>query len=380
MRGHIRKRGDKWAVVVDVGHAEDGQRRQRWHGGFSTRRDAQAALTAILGQLQQGTYAEPSKQTLAKFMREWLASSRASVRPSTWTAYKMLTEAHIIPVLGAIPVQRLTAVRLNSFYGDLLLNGRRHGGGGLSARTVRYAHATVHKCLADGVRLGLLPQNVAHQATPPAPSPRQELRTWTAAELRRFLESAQDERLYAALVLAATTGLRRGELLGLPWRNLDLDAGRIAVTQTLIPVGYAITYGTPKTAKGRRSVALDGFTVAALRAHRVRQLEERFALGLGMPGDDGLVFTNIDGTPMHPNHFSSSFDRLVKAAGLPRIRLHDLRHTHATLALQAGVHPKVVSERLGHANIAITLDCYSHAIPALEEEAAAKVARLVFGG
>ena len=379
MRGHIRKRGKKWAVVVDVGHDEAGRRVQKWHGGFTTRRDAQTALTVILGQIQQGGYIEPSKRSAAQFMHDWLASIRASVRPSTWAAYKMLTEAHIVPALGMLPVQRLTASQLNSFYADLLENGRRDGKGALSARTVRYCHATIRKALADGLRMGLLVRNVAQQATPPAPSPRQELRTWTAEELRRFLESVQADRLYAAYVLAGTTGLRRGELLGLPWHNLDLAAGRVAVIQTLIPVGYAITYSTPKTAKGRRSVALDAFTVNALRGHRVRQLEERLALGLGMPGEDGLVFTDVDGSPLHPGQFSARFDHLVKAADLPRIRLHDLRHTHATLALQAGIHPKVVSERLGHANIAITLDTYSHAIPALHEEAAAKVAALVFG-
>lgn len=379
MRGHIRKRGNKWAVVVDVGRDGNGQRRQRWHSGFSTRRDAQEALTAILGQIQQGSYIEPSKQTLAQFMRQWLASIRASVGPSTWTGYRMLAEAHIIPTLGAIPVQHLTASRLNSFYADLLENGRRDGKGSLSPRTVRYAHATVHKALGDGVRMVLLARNVAEQATPPASRPRQELRTWSAEELRCFLESVQDDRLYAAYVLAATTGLRRGEVLGLPWRNVDLGAGRIAVTQTLIPVNGAVTYSTPKTAKGRRSVALDVFTVNALRAHRVRQLEERLALGLGTPAEDALVFTALDGSPLHPGQFSGRFDRLVEAADVPRIRLHDLRHTHATLALQAGIHPKVVSERLGHSNVSITLDTYSHAIPALEEEAATKVAALVFG-
>jgi integrase len=380
MRGHVRRRGKKWAVVVDVGNDEDGQRRQRWHSGYSTRRNAQEALTAILGQLQQGGYIEPSKQTLGQFMRQWLASIRASVRPSTWAGYKMLVEAHILPALGMTPVQRLTASQLNAFYADLLESGRRDGKGPLSARTVRYAHATLHKALADGVRMGLLTRNVAQQATPPAPRPRQEPRTWSAEELRTFLESVQHDRLYAALVLAATTGMRRGEVLAVAWHNLDLDAGRIAVTQAIVPVNGGITYSTPKTAKGRRSVALDPFTVNALRAHRRRCLEERLALGLGMLGEEALVFTDLDGSPLHPGRFSARFDRMVKAAGVPRIRLHDLRHTHATLALQAGVHPKVVSERLGHANVSITLDTYSHAIPALEEEAATKVAALVFGG
>lgn len=380
MRGHIRKRGNNWAVVVDVGRDENGQRRQRWHSGFSTRRDAQEALTVILGQIQQGAYVEPSKETLGHFMRQWLASIRASVCPSTWAGYRMLVEAHIIPTLGTIPVQQLTASRLNSFYADLLENGRRDGKGALSPRTVQYAHATVRKALGDGVRMGLLIRNVAQQATSPASRPHRELSTWSAEELRHFLESVQGDRLYAAYVLASTTGLRRGELLGLPWRNVDLNAGRVAVTQALIPVDHAVTYSTPKTARGRRSVAIDPFTVNALVAHRVRQIEERRILGLGKPAEEALVFTALDGSPLHPGQFSTSFDRLVKAAGLPRIRLHDLRHTHATLALQAGIHPKVVSERLGHANIAITLDTYSHVIPALQEEAADKVAALVFGG
>jgi integrase len=183
----------------------------------------------------------------------------------------------------------------------------------------------------------------------------------------------------AAYVLAATTGLRRGELLGLRWRDLDLGAGRLSVTQTLVSVNYAVSFSTPKTAAGRRSVALDPATVAALRAHRVAVLEERLSLGLGAPTEDALAFTAIDGTPLHPGQFSDRFDRLVKAAGVPRIRFHDLRHTHATLALRAGVHPKVVSERLGHSTISVTLDTYSHAIPAMQEEAAAKVAALVFG-
>jgi integrase len=380
MRGHIRKRGSKWAVVVDIGHDEGGQRRQRWHGGFTTRRDAQAELTKILGKVQQGAYVEPSKQTLAQFMRDWLASIRASVRPATLSAYKMLTETHILPALGMTPVQRLTDTQLDSFYADLLENGRRDGKGPLSARTVRYVHATIHKALADSVRKGRLARNAAQQATPPAPSTRQQLHTWTAEELRAFLAHVEGARLYPVYFLAATTGMRRAEVLGLCWGNLNLGAGRLAVVQTLVKTVDGVGFSAPKTARGQRSVALDPQTVAVLKDHRKRHLEERMALGLGSPGSEGFVFTNLDGSPVTPSQLSHAFQAQVTASGLPRIRLHDLRHTHATLALQAGIHPKVVSERLGHANIAITLDTYSHAIPAMEEEAAAKVARLVFGG
>ena len=378
MRGHVRRRGSKWAVVVDVGPDQNGRRKQRWHSGFETRRDATRALTEILGRLQDGAYVEPHKETVAQFMARWLDSIRATIRPTTWEAYRTLTEVHIISRLGAVPLQRLTAAQLNVLYGDLLESGRRNGKGGLSPRTVAYVHATIRKALGDAVRWQLVPRNVAEQATPPRQRSR-ELRTWSASELRAFLSHVEGDRLYAAYVLAGTTGLRRGELLGLRWRDLDLDHGRIAVIQTLVVVGYTVTVSTPKTAKGRRSVALDLATIAALRAYRARVFEERLAFGLGTPSDDEVVFTEVDGSAIHPGQFSARFDRLVKSAGLPRIRLHDLRHTHATLALAAGVHPKVVSERLGHSNISITLDTYSHAIPALEEEAAAKVARLVFG-
>lgn len=378
MRGHIRKRGKSWSIVLDVGYDEGGRRRQKWYSGFKTKATAQERLTELLSAIQSGNYVEPSKRTLAAFMREWLESTRSTVRPSTWAAYKMLTEVHIIPRLGMTPLQRLTASQLNALYADLLESGRRDSKGGLSARTVAYVHATIRKALAEAVRWQLLSRNVADQATPPRQRANGGLRTWNADELRAFLSHVGGDRLYGAYVLAATSGLRRGELLGLRWRDIDLNAARLSVTQTLISVNYAVSFSTPKTARGRRSVALDPSTIGVLRDHRRRMLEERLALGLGSPKDDDLVFTSIDGSPLHPGQFSDRFDRLVKAAGVPRIRFHDLRHTHATLALAAGIHPKVVSERLGHSTVSITLDTYSHAIPAMQEEAAEKVAALVF--
>jgi integrase len=201
-------------------------------------------------------------------------------------------------------------------------------------------------------------------------------RIWSARQLDDFLAHVRDDRLYAAWRGAAMTGLRRGELLGLDWDAVDLDAGRLAITRTLIEGKGAPRFSEPKTKRGRRSVALDAGTVEALREHRERQLDERLAWGAAYR-DHGLVFCREDGTPIWPRTFSRFFDHHVRDAGLPKIRLHDLRHTHATLALEAGVHPKVVQERLGHATIAITLDTYSHAIPAMQEDAAAKIAALL---
>ena len=200
---------------------------------------------------------------------------------------------------------------------------------------------------------------------------------WTAPQVREFLEHVRDDRLGPLFLLASTTGLRRGELLGLQWVDLNLQARRLSVRRSRVSVGYAVSISEPKTRRGIRQIAVDDVTVKVLRDYRMRQLEERIAWGPAWH-DSGFVFTKEDGRPLHPDHVSKRFDRVVRSSGLPRIRFHDLRHTYATLALQADVHPKVVSERLGHANISITLDTYSHAIPALDEEAARRVAELVF--
>jgi integrase len=289
----------------------------------------------------------------------------------TWAEHKSKVEVHLTPAIGGIPLQRLTPGHLNALYADLLERG-------LSARTVLHVHATIRRALADATRWGLVPHNVALLASPPRPG-RPELRVWTAAELRAFLAAVEGDRLYALWLLAASTGMRRGELLGLSWPDADLGRARVAVRRSLVTVGHEVVVSEPKTAKGRRSVALDPATVSALKAWRKVQAAERLAWGPAWT-DSGLVFTREDGRPLHPREVTRAFTRHVLAADLPVIRLHDLRHTHATLALAAGVHPKVVQERLGHANIAITLDTYSHAVPALEEQAAAAVARLVFGG
>lgn len=334
----------------------------------------------MLSRFETGTFVEPSKQTLGRHLTEWLVGLRASgLKHSTISGYEMLATKHVIPRLGATPLQKLTVGQLNALYADLLDHGRLNGkgkGGSLSPSTVKYVHATIRKALGDAVEAGVLARNVAERARPPRPEARTRPATWTAGELRAFLAHVAGDRLYALYHLAASTGLRRGEVLGLRWRDVDLDVGRVSISETIVTVEGKVETSTPKTKHGSRSVALDAGTVRVMRAHRKRQVEERLALG-GYAEDRDLVFCGLDGRPLHPSDVSKRFDRLVRSSGLPRIRFHDLRHSHATLALQAGVHPKVVSERLGHSDIAITLNTYSHAIPAMEADAAEKVAQLV---
>jgi integrase len=367
----IIKRGNRYAVRLCLGPGPDGKRVYRWHSGYATKRAAQQARTELLGALDRSSYVPPDKTTVADYLRgQWLPAVQTRVRPGTWVEYRRKVETHLLPTLGQVPLQQLTTAMLNALYQQLLAHR-------VGARTVQYVHATIRKALNDAVHGGLLIRNPALHAAPPTP-PRPTPTTWTAEELHQFLESVRGERLYAAWRLVALTGMRRGEVLGLRWADLDLDAGWLSVRHTLVVVDNHIRVSQPKTARGRRRIALDPATITALRVHHTTQAAERLAAGPAWPNSD-LVFTRHDGAPLHPEYVRRRFDRRVARAGLPRIRLHDLRHTHATLALQAGVHPKVISERLGHATVAITLDIYSHAIPALQQDAAAIVADLVTG-
>jgi integrase len=323
VRGTIIKRGATYSVVLDLGRGPDGKRVRKWHSGYRTKKDAERAQVELLDALGRGAYVGPSKRTTGPFLREdWLPSLRAQVRPSTWAEHRSKVEVHLVPAIGQVPLQRLTPGHLNTLYTDLLERG-------LSARTVLHVHATIRRALADATRWGLVPRNVALLASPPRPG-RTELQVWTAADLRSFLAFVEDDRLYGLWLLAASTGMRRGELLGLQWPDVDLGRARVAVRRSLVTVGHQVIASEPKTAKGRRSVALDPATVAGLKAWRKHQTAERLAWGPAWT-DSGLVFTREDGRPLHPREVTRAFTRQVLAAELPIIRLHDLRHTHATL-------------------------------------------------
>ena len=370
-QGSVRQRGTTWTVVFDEPRA-DGRRRQRSKGGFRTRKDAERYLREQLVSLDAGTYMAPHKLTVAIYLAEhWLPAMQArGLRPSTLARYESHVRCAITPALGGLRLQALMPTHLNKLYSDLRAMGR-------APKTIRNIHGVLSKALADAERLGLVGRNAARLADVPAVA-RPKLQVWSPEQTRAFLAAVADDRLFAAWLLAATTGMRRGELLGLRWPDVDLDVGGVRIAQARVRAGNQVVAGEPKTARGRRTIALDPATVAALRQHRERQAHERLLAGPGS-ADSGLVFTMPDGAPIHPNRFSLRFQTRVRAANLPAIRLHDMRHSYATDGLAAGVSPKVMSERLGHATVAFTLDTYTSALPAMDKSAADVVASLILG-
>jgi integrase len=368
MRGHVRKRGATWTVVYDEGRDEHGRRRQRSKGGFATRREAQAFLHSVLTRLGDGSYAAPSKQNLGDYLlNEWLPAIGPTVRPMSLEQYEKTVRLRILPRLGGVPLQALTPAHLNALYNEL-------GKAGLSVSTRRQTHAVLSRALKDAVRWSKLTRNAAKLADPPSQA-RTRVEAWSAKELTRFLTAAADDRYAALWRVAATTGMRRGELLGLTWRAVDLGESRLRVEQQLLPLRGGPAFGPPKSSRSRRTIALDLETVAALEAHREAQLlEQAFAGEVYDHGD--LVFCTQIGTPLHPARLTERFRELRKAAGLPTGSLHVLRHTAASLGLTAGVPVHIVAARLGD-DPATVLSTYAHLLPQSDEVAAERVAAVL---
>ena len=357
--GSIYRRKDGRWVGQYLVYTADGPKYRYLYG--KTRQDVSKKLTKAMADRDGGITFDAGTITVSEYLDRWMKDSvRGTVRLSTVERHEINVRVHINPALGQVKLKSLTPAHVRALHREKL-------DAGSSPATVRKIHSTLHKALAQAVADGLIPRNAA-DVKAPRPTP-DEMRPLSETEARAFLESASDERFEALYVLAITTGLRRGELLGLRWDDADLERSTLRVGRSLVREGGRYTLGDTKTKKGRRQVNLTPRTVNALKAYRKLQLEERVRLA-GLYEDQGLIFATSSGTPIQPeNLVKRYFKPLLKKAGLPEIRFHDLRHTCATLLLGRGVHPKIVQELLGHATIAMTLDTYSHYLPSMGDQA-----------
>jgi integrase len=365
MAGHIYQRGSTWSFIIDLPKQPvTDKRRQKQVGGFATEVEAAEAMLLAQADLVRGTYVEPTRRTFATFLdEEWLPAKRLSVTENSWCSYRDTVERYLVPTLGKRRLTQLGPQEFQRAYAELLDHGGK-GGRSLSPSTVRYVHTVARMALRDAVTWGLLAANPVDRAKPPA-LPRKtaaEMR-WSRDHLETFLAHTHGTRLHPLWHLLAWTGARRGEALGLHWSDVDLVDGSLVIRRSLSTTGgRAAEPRAPKTGSSERSVSLDPTTVA----------EERLLMETDYEPTE-YVFTRLGGRPLSPPSVSSAFGK-ARPLELPKLPLHGLRHTHATLLLEDGVNPKVVQERLGHSDVAITLRTYSHKTPILHREAVERLA------
>lgn len=452
--GHVRKRGRRWAHVRYVVDPATGRAKQKWTGGFGTRAEAQRALREVLVAVDRGSFVEPSNLTLREFVESiWLKQLSTQVASSTYDSYERNLRVHVLPAIGAMPLQQLAPLHLNELYQELAHRSvvlpagatRRHdpriaelraqecsyreiadqlavefpnepalsrhavarivarsreqrvGERGLSVRTVRYIHSIIRRALADAVKLRLVGTNAAAGASPPRQQPHAPRKAlWTPTQTQQFLGWCRDMniRLWPAWAFSATSGARRGAVLGLRWRDVDLEAGTADLIYNITCVRHEIVVKPYGKTRSAHRIQLDDRTVAVLRAWNEEQQRERptrelthHCRAVEVPcdaagrHDRGLVFPAPDGDYLHPERFSRTFDRAQQAfnaqhpnRALPRITLHSLRHGWATTALELGVATRVVQDRLNHASAQITSDLYMHVRTPLQTDAAQRVA------
>lgn len=363
MRGHIAKKGKKYYIVIDLERDEvTGKRKQKWLSGYDKKKDAEKALPDVLSDYIKGTFVEPTKKTFGEIMESWLEDKKTSVKHGTWKAYEWLVNSHIIPNLGNIQVTKLKPQHLHDLY-HKTLNGK------LSVGSIKKTHVLILDALNRAVIWGMISQNVAQFVDLPQ-GKKKKFEVWNEDQLRLFLDVASKDQYYMAFELAASTGMRQSEILALRRVDVDLITKTASVRQayTLAEVGH--DFDDTKNDSSVRSIALFVDTVKLLESHFRKQERERVTNP--MYNDSGLVIQTSAGTPLGPRnlmrHYYRILDSIIKEhPDFPKIRFHDLRHTHATLLLKAGIHPKIVQERLGHSSINVTLDTYSHVLPNLQE-------------
>ncbi|MFC1962327.1 tyrosine-type recombinase/integrase [Chloroflexota bacterium] len=366
MRGHIVQRSKNkgtWSIVLELDKdAVTGKRRQQWVTFQGSHAGAKKRLTELLHQQDTGSYVAPGKTTVSEYLKSWLAEYvKPNLSPRGYERYESISRVYLIPNLGNIPLVQLKPEHLQKHYSTMLQVGQ-------SPRSVRYHHVILHKALATAIKWGLVSRNVADGVDVPR-ARRSEMQTWDESEIATFLESVKGTQYYALFYTALFTGMRRSELLALRWQDIDFIFSQVSVSHSLHQTrDNAFIFTAPKSEKGRRTIALPPSAFLVLEAYRKAKEIEITMLGTTLQESD-LVFNTL-GKPLRPNTVSRAWSMLAVKAKVKHIRLHDARHTHASILLKQGIHPKVVQERLGHSTIAITLDTYSHVAPGLQEAAA----------
>jgi integrase len=379
MKGYVARKRDRYYAVIYEGlDPITGKEKRSWHPAGTNRADAEA-LAARLAAERDGANDQIRSLTFGAYLTgQWLPAKKLTLATSTYRSYVHKCRRHILPALGSKRLRRLRPVDLERLYDSMLHPTDDQPG--LAPKTVYEVHLIIRGALDAAVRRGMLVRNVALLAAAPRMRfiPKTEPQAWTADQLQRFLATAATHRLFPALWLAAATGMRRNELLGLRWSDLDEDHRRLSINRGLVAIGYELHETRGKTPASRRCIDMDPTTITILKGWRSMQTAEHLAAGVDNP--DGWMFTTATGERVHPHAVSQAFERVTRRARLPVIRFHDLRHTHGSLLIAEGVPAKVVAERLGHARSTFTIETYQHVLPGMGAHAAATFQNLIRPG
>lgn len=372
MRGNIRqisKEKNSWKVRIELPKGNDGKRKQKSYTIYGRRRDAEKFLTEKLRELDTGLLINTNKMKFSNYLDYWKDKTFENLEITTKEGYVQKIDKHIKPYLGNIYIEDLKPLHLQNFYEEKLKNGRIDKKGGLSPRTVLALHRIIHSALQQAVKWQLIIRNVAEAVEPPK-AKNYKAKYLTDKQTEELINKAKGTDIYIPIMIAIYTGARRGEVLGLNWNNVNLEKGIIKIVDNLCTTKSGLIIKEPKTGSGVRTIAISKTLVDILKRYKVKQIENKIKLGR-LYQENNIVCCYEDGRPFNPKRFSAKFHELLERNSLPIVRFHDLRHSHASLLVKLGIKPKVISERLGHSNIGITMDLYSH----LYEEADIDVAR-----
>ncbi|MBK7393810.1 MAG: site-specific integrase [Chloracidobacterium sp.] len=371
--GELKDTENTWLVRIFIGRESDGKRKYHNKTIHGTKKDAQKYLTAKLREKDLGIFVEPASESLSKYLDRWLLEiAKPRLRTETFNSYKQLVDNYIGKHLGTKKLSQLQGYQIQKFYNDMQREG-------LSARTVRYCHSVLSSALKQAVRWKMIFQNPCNDCDLPKMQ-KTEMKYYTPGEVKKFLETAKADRLYVLFYLALETGTRPGEYLGLQWKDIDFEQGSLTVRRVVkVQKGGGFYFAEPKTKKSRRSIPLSDPLITALKKHRMIQLEAKMKIR-DCYQDSDLIFATEIGTPfLSGNVNNRHFEKIRTKAKLSKIRLYDLRHTNATMLLASGVSAKVVAERLGHSSVVLTLDTYSHVLPAMQTDATNRLENMMFG-
>lgn len=372
MRGYIRQRAkNTWNITIELPKDEiNGKRKRKYYTIKGSKKEAEKFLTEKLRERDTGILIDTKKMKFGEYLDYWKDKTFSNLEITTKEGYIQKIDKHIKPYLANILLENLKPLHLQNFYEEKLKNGKLDGKGGLSARTVLALHRIIHSALEQAVKWQLVIRNVAECVEPPK-AKKYEAKFLTDKQTEELIQKAKNTDIYIPIMLAVYTGARRGEVLGLNWNNVDLKKGIIKIVDNLCATKNGLIIKQPKTNNGIRTIAISKSLITILKNHKVNQMKNKMRLGKYY-NDNNMVCCYEDGHLFNPKRFSAKFNELLQKNDLPMIRFHDLRHSHASLLVKMGVQPKEISARLGHSNIGITMDLYSH----LYEETDRKVANM----